>query len=88
MELLITIGLALMWAVAVCAPNCEALATRGLGRQGIRELSPPVPAGWPGSEAAVSGLFVCAADGRVAFGVRYPWGCKADNGRGLSGDVG
>lgn len=40
MELLITIGLALMWAVAVCAPNCEALATRGLGRQGIESYHP------------------------------------------------
>lgn len=36
MELVLTIGmLILAWAVATCAPNCEALATRGLERQGI-----------------------------------------------------
>jgi len=36
MGLLLTIGLMILaWAVATCVSNCEALATRGLERQGI-----------------------------------------------------
>jgi transcription antitermination factor NusG len=30
----------LSWAVAICAPNCEALAVRGLARQGVESYHP------------------------------------------------